>query len=282
MVYGRSDHVAWRIITMTPRPPPRTGFFVDRGAVRRPSRFFPCKAEGFTNMHNQNCTREPFDSKDDPPISNQVPSDAGAESHAEGNGQHNTGAQSGGAAPDPFSNLDSLRLSQDFAAQAAVRPVFTDISCRRPDKQEFIRVRPGSEWRFETACFKDRLNQETYLVNQELWSALQGELTSTVLFLCMAKHSLVPFLWDIPLPGPDGRWNRWHKTKFEAAQLAETQWLKVVSDEGCYVPHPAEGKFPDPDWPQDLTMADYLRLAFQDRFIQSWDHPALKRLRGEI
>ena len=194
----------------------------------------------------------------------------------------NIGAGGNSATSDPFDNLESLRLSQDFAAQAAVSPVFTDISCRKPNKQEFIRVRPGSEWRFETACFKDRLNQETYLVSQELWSALQGELTPTVLRLCIAKHSPVPFLWDIPLPGPDGRWNKWHKTASEAAQLAETQWVKVVPDTGFYVPHPAKGDFPDPDWPNDLTLADYLRLAFQDRFIRSWDHPVLRRLRGEL
>ena len=51
---------------------------------------------------------------------------------------------------------------------------------------------------------------------------------------------------------------------------------------GCYVPFVAAAKLPEPEWPNDLTMNDFLRLAFQGRFIRDMSHPCLQRLRGEI
>ncbi len=184
---------------------------------------------------------------------------------------------------DPFGNLDSLRLSQDLASQASVRPVFTTIPVRKPNRQEFIRVRPGIEWRFETETFTDSESREVYMVVPQLWLEMPGEGKPTWLLTCVSRNSPVPFLWPVPLPGPDGRPNRWHESAFEASRRAEQNWLRVVADisAGCYVPHVAAGNLADPGWPEDLTMADLLRLAFKDRLISNVDHPALRRLRGE-
>ena len=46
---------------------------------------------------------------------------------------------------DPFdpSNLAKMKLSQDFAAMAAVKPVITSVAVRKPNKHEFVRVRPS-------------------------------------------------------------------------------------------------------------------------------------------
>jgi hypothetical protein len=187
------------------------------------------------------------------------------------------------AAADPFEDLQSLRLSQDFSALATVKPVITTVGVRKPNRQEFVRVRPGSEWRFETGTFTDSESREVYLVAPPLWSELPGEVKPTCLVMCISRNSPVPFLWPIPLPGPDGRPNRWHESAFEAAKHAEQNWLRVVADmaAGCYVPHVAAGNLPEPDWPEDLDMSGLLRLGFRDRFISDVDHPALRRLRGE-
>ena len=71
-------------------------------------------------------------------------------------------------APDPFDPA-SLRLSQDFASSIGVKRVFTRIRCGKPEKHEFVRVRPGEEWRLETCLLElkgsqDKPGQETYLV----------------------------------------------------------------------------------------------------------------------
>lgn len=185
---------------------------------------------------------------------------------------------------DPFDSLESLRLSQDFASQAGVKPVITSVGVDKPGRHLFIRTRPGEEWWFETGTFTDKESREVYLVSPDLWNALPGEVRPTCLVTCISRNSPVPFLWPIPLPGPDGRGNRWHESAAEAAKLATEQWLRVVADmtAGCYVPHVAAGDLPEPKWPDDLTMSDLLRLAFRDRFIADMDHPVLKRLRGEM
>lgn len=185
---------------------------------------------------------------------------------------------------DPFANLESLRLSQDFSGMANVKTVLTSIAVRKPNRHEFVRVRAGDGWKFSTATFTDKELRETYLVSPNIREQLAGEVTPTALFLTISRNSPMPFLWPIPLPGPDGRTNRWYESAFEAAKLAEQSWLRVAADmsAGCYIPQVAQGELPDPVWPEDLALESYLRLAFKDRMISDFQHPMLRRLRGEI
>jgi hypothetical protein len=37
----------------------------------------------------------------------------------------------------------------------------------------------------------------------------------------------------------------------------------------------------DPDWPE-LGFWDLIKIAFKDRLINSFDHPVIKNLRGQI
>lgn len=189
------------------------------------------------------------------------------------------------ASPDPFdpSNLANLRLNQDFAGIAKVKPALTNIACRKPHKQEFIRVRTGVENQFDTGCFVDKESREVYLVSPNVWDLLAGDVTPTMLVVCQSRNSPVPFLWPLTLPDTEGRPNRWHESAIEAAHLAESQWLKVVADmsAGLYVPMVAVGNLPQPDWSDVPTMPELLRLAFKGRFIDSENHPVLRRLRGE-
>lgn len=187
---------------------------------------------------------------------------------------------------DPFdpTELAKLRLSQDFAGMSQVKPVLTNVAARKPHKQEFIRVRPGEANQFDTGCFIDKESREAYMVSPSVWDLLSGDVTPTLLVVCISRNSPVPFLWPLTLPATDGRPNRWHESAIEAASIAENRWLKVVADmsAGCYVPMVACGNLPEPDWSDVPTMAEMLRLAFKGRFIDSAEHPVLKRLRGEL
>ncbi len=62
-----------------------------------------------------------------------------------------------------------------------VKPAITSVAVRKPKKHEFVRVRKGSDWRFETACFDDKEAREVYLVAPELWPAMLGDVTHTCL-----------------------------------------------------------------------------------------------------
>jgi hypothetical protein len=194
------------------------------------------------------------------------------------------GAAEDSSDSDPFADMDRLRLSQNFEAMAGVKPVITTVAERKPHRQEFIRVRPGAEWCFETVCFVDKETNETYLVDPSIISALPSEVRPVVLRVAISRNSPVPFIWPVPLPSSEGRPCSWHESARQAARLGETKWVCVKSDKSasCYVPHVAEGNLPDPEWPADLTMQDLLRLAFRDRFIRDIDHPLLKRLQGAV
>ncbi len=188
---------------------------------------------------------------------------------------------SGGPAPDPFDPA-SLRLGQDFTSAIGVKKVLTTVPCRKPNRQEFVRVRPGQEWRLETGMFEDKVNRDFYLVQRHLWAELLGEVSPVALFLAINRQGDV-FLWPTKFPGADGRSNSWNESALAAARLAETRWVRVAANMpgGVYDVFEAAGNLSEPEWPE-LSFAEILKLAFRDRFITSVDHPVIRALRGQI
>ena len=89
-------------------------------------------------------------------------------------------------APNPF-DPTALRLSQDFASSIGVKKVLTTVPCRKPNRHEFIRVRPGEDWRLETGVFEDKVNRDTYLVQKDMWAELIGEVSPVCLFLAIRQ-----------------------------------------------------------------------------------------------
>jgi hypothetical protein len=61
------------------------------------------------------------------------------------------------------------------------------------------------------------------------------------------------------------------------------QWVRVASNQplGAYEISVASGSIPDPVWPEE-GFTQLVQIAFRDKFIRAWDHPALRQLRGEI
>jgi hypothetical protein len=190
-------------------------------------------------------------------------------------------SQSEQTTPDPFDPA-ALRLSQDFASTVGVKKVLTKVPCRKPNKQEFVRVRPGVDWRVDTAVFTDEIEREVYIVANELFSEMADEVKPICLRLAINKQG-DPFLWPLKLPGPDGRGNRWHESAVAAANHAEKKWVRVTANmpAGMYDLFEASGDLAEPVWPE-LTFRNLLELAFRDRRIDSINHPILKSLRGEI
>jgi len=184
-------------------------------------------------------------------------------------------------APDPFDPA-SLRLDQDFASTIGVKKVLTTVPCRKPNRHEFVRVRPGEEWRLETGVFEDKVQREVYLVGRNLWSELAGEVYPVCLFLTINRQDDVS-LWPVKLPGADGRSNTWNDSALAAARLAESAWIRVAANmpAGMYDTFQASGELSEPAWPE-LSFADILKLCFRDRFIESVDHPVIRALRGEV
>jgi hypothetical protein len=50
---------------------------------------------------------------------------------------------------------------------------------------------------------------------------------------------------------------------------------------GCYDVYTASESLSEPEWPT-TPFATLLKVAFKDKFIDSLDHPVLRKLRGEV
>jgi hypothetical protein len=181
-----------------------------------------------------------------------------------------------------FSNLDSLRLSQDFYTEIGVAKALVKVPVRKPLKQEFIRVRDDDAYRMETAVIEFKEDREYYFVAPEVRDELPGVWIPVRLVTCISRQAVV-FLWPLKLPTPDGRSNPWFDTAIEGARLAAKGWVKVVADMslGGYQVYNAVGDLPEPEW-TDHTFAQLLEVAFRDRYIGDMSHPVIQRLLGYV
>jgi hypothetical protein len=182
---------------------------------------------------------------------------------------------------DLFADLAGLRLSQDFVESCGVERAVLTIPVKKPAKHWFLRVHPTMQ--IETAVLDLKEEGEVYFVEPSLWRNLAAEpmFVPRALFVAMNRQDVL-FVWPIRLPGVDGKLDDWSRSALAAADLAKTHWVRVVSNMnlGAYDVHKAKADWPEPKWPE-LSFSDILRIAFTDRIIDSLDHPALKKLRGE-
>jgi hypothetical protein len=179
-------------------------------------------------------------------------------------------------------DLSKIRLSQDYTQQSGTKKVFRTIAVQKPGGQEFVRVHPDEDMRLETAVLELKEDRETYLVDRELWQELRKEIVPKVLYTTINRLGVVT-LWPIRLPRTDGRLDKWSRSALDAAQIATTAWVRLRANQslGAYQVHKATGSLSGPEWPA-LPFQQILSIAFKDRFIQDFNHPALRRLRGEI
>ncbi len=200
-----------------------------------------------------------------------------------GSGQPPESGVLAAAAPNPFDPA-RLRLSQNFAMSTGVKKLVTTVPVRKPDKEWFNRVHLDPGYSLETAVIERKEDRETYLVEQSLWPELASESTfcPRALFTGINRQGVL-FLWPVRLPGTDGKLDNWSASALEAINRAKEGWIRVGSNMslGAYEIYEAKGAYGEPEWP-DLSFSEILRIAFKDRFINSMDHPVLRKLRGEI
>ena len=177
-------------------------------------------------------------------------------------------------------DLSTLRLSQNFQAALGVTKRLTTVPVRRAGPQDFFRVHPSPEYALETMLLEFKDDGEVYLVDPSLWHDLAGELVPKILYLTVSRQGVVR-LWPIRLPDEEGKLDDWNRSALEAAEIGKTNWIRLRANRslGAYEVFEAHGEIPAPEWP-DLTLQQIVEIAFKGKFITSWDHPALRRLRG--
>jgi hypothetical protein len=210
------------------------------------------------------------------------PIDPGQTEHSQSNLQTSSEMTAVPPEVDPF-DLSNLRISQDFASVVGVQRVITTIPVRKPSKEWYIRCHPDEAYRIHTSVLELKEEGEIYLVAPRLRDQLADEVTVAPRLLMTAiNRQGVLFLWPVRLPGPDGRIDEWNRSAKIAADEARARWIRVRANRSLngYDVHVATG-IPDiPDWPA-LDLQEIMRIAFRDRMISDWDHPVLRRLRGE-
>lgn len=181
--------------------------------------------------------------------------------------------------PNPF-DPDSLRITGDVNTVGAEK-LFTRLAVRKPTKQEYFRLHADPQYRLTCAVLEIKDEREFYLVTPEMLPLLAEDVRHVELCLCQNRQG-VPFIWTVPITGPDGRSNSWHESAREAANLAEKSWVRMIAvmAEGGYSLYRATGAIPEPEWPEK-SMAELLKLAFKDgKLIDSVDHPIVQQLNG--
>lgn len=187
-------------------------------------------------------------------------------------------ADSNAAKMDNLNPFDPAALRLDGAEDFEVQKEITVVSCKKPDRKMFYRTHPDEEYAAEVAIIETGIGSGIYLVHPSLHRQLADEITAVRLFTTVDREDTVS-LWPVKIGD-----NSWHVSALEAALLARKRWVRVKSNTGAgrYESFVAAGtSLPEPIWPEK-SMGELLKLCFKDRFIENWDHPELKRLRGEV
>jgi hypothetical protein len=190
------------------------------------------------------------------------------------------GNQASEPASNPFAP-ENLRIDLSFAEGVGVKKAIITVPVKKPSGQDFIRVHPSPDFRLAVAIIELRDDRESFLVPPSIARDIPGEYLTVTMHACINRQGVL-FLWPVRLPGADGRQLEWHRSAAEAAEMAMKRWVRIRSNMslGAYEVYEAAASIPEPAWP-DLTFDQMLEIAFKGRLVDSFDHPVLKRLRGE-
>ena len=185
-------------------------------------------------------------------------------------------------APNPFDPA-RFAIKGNPAEAVGVRRVLVQVPVRKPTKQEFVRAHPDPQYQMQAAILELEVEKEKYVVVPEVASAIPGETRLVTLKAAINRQGTL-FLWPVPLPTSDGHTNSWHTTHREAAERAEENWVRMVSNMSAavYDVFEASAEIAEPDWP-DHTFSKILEIAFGNgRVIDREDHPVLQELLGRM
>ena len=84
-----------------------------------------------------------------------------------------------------------------------------------------------------------------------------------------------------PVPRAEDRGGKWNSTQRVACDGGKSHWTNMASGRGQYDIHTIDNP-KEIDWDTLPPFSTILREAVSERFIDSLDHPLLKKLRGQV
>ena len=190
-------------------------------------------------------------------------------------------SQKGGVGLTDESSLNTLRVSQDFAKLSGVKTHRSSVEIRKPNKQEFVRVRAGDEWQLHVAVINDEKEQKLWLITNDIASKMQEDVSFMLLRLAINRDG-VSFLWPLKI-SRNGRFNSWNQSAMVAANKAVDYWVRLQSNLRTkqYEIKIATATDREPAWPE-MTFEELIDSIPKDQVIDNFNHPFLKQLRGEL
>ena len=128
---------------------------------------------------------------------------------------------------DLFSNLDNIRVSQNYDEQVGTEKVLTRVPIRTPDRQEWVRVHTNEAYHIEAELIEDKLDRETYLVHPKLHGFVSQEGVRKKLYYSITRQNDV-FLWPAKMVDSNGKLDTWNKSRHKIVAEAKKKWVRVI------------------------------------------------------
>jgi len=186
---------------------------------------------------------------------------------------------------NPFVDLASLNLGANYTSDGIkVKRKLLTMPLGSPDKRQFFRAF-REEADFIARIYERPVPGELKAVPYFVAPALHGDtsllrvLKLVKLVRCVYYDTNAPFVWPISVGSRD---NAWSRTALEIVAAAHNGYVRCVPSgrDGYQIDLP-ENLLGEPVWPE-LTRAEWFDLAFKGRVIDSFDHEAIRELRGAI
>ena len=155
----------------------------------------------------------------------------------------------------------------------------TTIPVRKPGSRNFFRAHPDEEYRLYNVPVVEDDRREWHILatDLEIPEDLERFICHVNLITCI-NHKGTLFLWPYK-----NSTNDWSKSASRIARQAVTEWVRLSADmdaNGYRIETaPAALRAVEPEWPS-MTFGEILNTAFEDKCIDSLDHPVIRSLRG--
>jgi hypothetical protein len=186
---------------------------------------------------------------------------------------------------NPFADLASLNLGANYTTDGIkVKRKLLTMPMGSPDKKQFFRaIREETDFiaRVYERPVPGDLKPTVYFVAPALHgdASLARVLKMVKLVRCVYHDTHLPFLWPISIGQRD---NAWSRTALDIAAAAADGYVRCVPDgRNGYAIELPENLLGEPTWPE-LTRAEWFDLAFKGRVIDSFEHEAIRELRGAL
>lgn len=173
--------------------------------------------------------------------------------------------------------LDELVQPVDFSG-AATAGTPTRIHINKPRRDEWVMVRSGKEWETAIYVIEDAqdMDREIYVVTADLANGeLADDARYAILYLAISSTGRL-FWWHVKIAA-NSRRNHWAESALKAIEAAKGKWIRVIPAHEGYEIREARARMSEPQWP-DMSRNEIIQLAFEDRIIDSMEHPVAQRL----